>query len=412
MTVTTIPPLGPWSPLRVGIFRALWIASLVSNVGTTMHTVGAAWAMTSLTSSPAIVSLAQTAWTVPGFLFALPAGAFADVIDRRRLIIWTQAAAMVVAAALGALQIAGNLDVPLLLLGTFLLSIALTLSGPAFMALIPELVGPEELPQAIGLNNISYNGAQSLGPALAGVVIAISGAGAVFLLNAVSFLGIVLVARAYRPAEDGPPAHEGVVAAMRTGVRYFLGSPQLKKFALRIMLAFAVTSALTALLPLVARNKLHATPGQFGVLSAALGVGAIVAVWILPRLKPLVGVDTLVFAAAVVWAIGTALLASTSLMWVAVGGLVLAGAAAMITMNVVYSMFMLILPSWVRGRASSVVMLVVWLGASAGAFGWGALASSIGVPAALIAAAATQVVVTAMATMLLRLVPPGDAATI
>ncbi len=412
MTVTTIPPLGPWSPLRVGIFRALWIASLVSNVGTTMHTVGAAWAMTSLTSSPAIVSLAQTAWTVPGFLFALPAGAFADVIDRRRLIIWTQAAAMVVATALGALQIAGNLDVPLLLLGTFLLSIALTLSGPAFMALIPELVGPEELPQAIGLNNISYNGAQSLGPALAGVVIAISGAGAVFLLNAVSFLGIVLVARAYHPADDPPPAEEGVVAAMRTGVRYFLGSPQLKKFALRIMLAFAVTSALTALLPLVARNKLDATPGQFGVLSAALGVGAIVAVWILPRLKSRIGVDALVFAAAFVWAIGTALLASTSLMWVAVGGLVLAGASAMITMNVVYSMFMLILPSWVRGRASSVVMLVVWLGASAGAFGWGALASSIGVPAALVAAAVTQVVVTAVATMLLRLVPPGDAVAI
>ena len=185
----------------------------MSNIGTTMHTVGAAWSMTELTDSPAIVSLVQTAWAVPGFLVAVPAGVAADVVDRRTLLLWCQVTAMVFATALGVLQLTDQLSVSLLLAGTFLLSIALTMAGPAFMALIPDLVGPEELPQAIGLNNIAYNGAQSVGPALAGVVIALSGAGAVFLLNALSFLGIVAVLWRFRPATPGPTSDEKALAA-------------------------------------------------------------------------------------------------------------------------------------------------------------------------------------------------------
>jgi len=253
--------------LRRSVFRSLWIASLVSNLGTIMHTVGAGWAITSLTTSPAIVSLAQTAWTVPGFLFALLAGALADVVDRRRVIIATQACGMTVAAALGVLEVSGHLDVPLLLLGTFLLSVALTLSAPAFMALIPELVAPEELPQAIGLNAIAYNAPQSLGPALAGALIAVSGPGAVFFVNAVSFLGIVFAVRAYRPTNVASSSDETIRGAMRTGLRYFADHRSLQRFALRIMLAFTVTSAVTALLPVFARQRLHVAAGAFGLLA-------------------------------------------------------------------------------------------------------------------------------------------------
>jgi MFS family permease len=394
---------GPWSPLRRRVFRSLWIASLVSNLGTIMHTVAAGWAITSLTTSPAIVSLAQTAWTVPGFLFALLAGALADVVDRRRVIIATQSCGMVVAAALGVLEISGHLDVRLLLLGTFLLSVALTLSAPAFMALIPELVGRNELPQAIGLNAIAYNGPQSLGPALAGLLIAASGPGAVFLVNAASFLGIVFVARAYHPTTRGPSSEETIRTAMRTGLRYFADHRSLQRFALRIMLAFTVTSAVTALLPVFARQRLHVAAGAFGLLATALGIGSVAAIWVLPRAQRVAGPDVIVVGAGVGWAIGAGMMAATHSVPMALVGLVLAGAGQMLTMTTVYSLFMIELPSWVRGRASSVVMLVVWLGASAGAFAWGSLASSIGIGAALGVAGFAQLVVTGGSFVALRL---------
>jgi len=389
--------------LRRSVFRSLWIASLVSNLGTIMHTVGAGWAITSLTTSPAIVSLAQTAWTVPGFLFALLAGALADVVDRRRVIIATQACGMTVAAALGVLEVSGHLDVPLLLLGTFLLSVALTLSAPAFMALIPELVAPEELPQAIGLNAIAYNAPQSLGPALAGALIAVSGPGAVFFVNAVSFLGIVFAVRAYRPTNVASSSDETIRGAMRTGLRYFADHRSLQRFALRIMLAFTVTSAVTALLPVFARQRLHVAAGAFGLLATALGIGSVVAIWVLPRARRVAGPDATVVGAGVAWAIGAGMMAVTHSVPVALVGLVLAGAGQMLTMTTVYSLFMVELPSWVRGRASSVVMLVVWLGASAGAFAWGSLASSIGIGAALGVAAVAQLVVTGGSFVALRL---------
>lgn len=394
---------GPWSPLRRRVFRSLWIASLVSNLGTIMHTVGAGWAITSLTTSPAVVSLAQTAWTVPGFLFALLAGAIADVVDRRRVIIATQSCGMVVAAALGVLEITGHLDVPLLLLGTFLLSVALTLSAPAFMALIPELVTVDELPQAIGLNAVAYNGPQSLGPALAGLLIAASGPGAVFLVNAVSFLGIVFAVRAYRPTTKGPPSDETVGTAMRTGLQYFARHRSLQRYALRIMLAFTVTSAVTALLPVFARQRLHVAAGTFGLLATALGVGSVAAIWLLPRARRIAGPDAIVAGAGLTWAIGAGLMATTHSVAPALVGLVLAGTGQMLTMTTVYSLFMVELPSWVRGRASSVVMLVVWLGASAGAFAWGALAGRVGIGAALGVSAIAQLSVTAGSFVALRL---------
>lgn len=399
------PARGPWSPLRVGVFRGLWIASLVSNIGTTMHTVGAAWSMTELTDSPAVVSLVQTAWAVPGFLVAIPAGVAADVIDRRRLLIWCELTAMAFATALGVLQLTDRLDVPLLLLGTFLLSIALTMAGPAFMALIPDLVEPDELPQAIGLNNIAYNGAQSVGPALAGVVIALSGAGAVFLLNAVSFLGIVAVLWRFHPTNPGPTSDESAVAAMKTGVRYFRDHPVLRKYAVRIMFAFFTTTAMVALLPVVARDRLDATPTQFGILAAAFGIGAVAAVWILPRLRPHMGPDALVLGSAAVWALGAGLTAITTWLPLAVLGVLLTGAAAMSAMNITYSLFMLLLPAWIRGRASSVVMLMVWLGASVGGIAWGALANGSSVPTALLVAAAVHLGITAIASVWFRLEP-------
>lgn len=406
-TTTATRTLSPWSPLRVRVFRGLWIAAVVSNIGTTMHTVAAAWAMTDLSDSPTVVSLVQTAWAIPGFLVAVPAGAFADVIDRRRLILVSQLTSMVFAASLGVLAITDQLDVPLLLIGTFLLSIVLTMSGPAFMALIPDLVEPEELTQAIGLNNISYNGSQSVGPALAGVVIALSGPGAVFMLNALSFMGIVVVVWRYRPERPGPTSDEPMFAAMKTGVSYFLSRPILRKYALRILAAFLGTSAMVALLPLVARRELDATPGQFGLLAAAFGIGAIGAVWILPRVRLLAGPDGLVLGAALLWCAGAVVVASTDAIPVAVVGVLFTGIGAMAATNIIYSMFMLMLPVWIRGRASSVVMLTVWLGSSIGAVAWGAVADMIGISQALVVAAVFHGALTTLATLFFRLTERG-----
>ena len=175
-----MPPTrnGPWSPLRLRVFRALWIAALASNLGSFMHIAAAGWAMTDLTTSTTLVGLVQTAWGVPGFLLALHAGAFADLFDRRRLIIVTEALALVIAGALAVLAWSGGLSSDLLLLGTFLESLAITASVPAFMAIMPLLVDEERLPQALGLDAISRNIAQSFGPALAGLIIAASGPGA------------------------------------------------------------------------------------------------------------------------------------------------------------------------------------------------------------------------------------------
>jgi MFS family permease len=399
---------GPWSPLRVRLFRSLWIAGLVSNIGTFMHTVAAGWSITDLTRSPTLVSLVQTAWTVPGFLLALLAGALADVLDRRRLMITTQLASMVIAATLGAFELSHHLTVPLLLLFTFLLSTAGTLAAPAFMAVTPELVDRSELPKAIGLNSISTNIAQSAGPALAGIVIAISGPGAVFLVNAASFLGIVLVVRQWHPTRDTTLPAEHIGAAMRTGVRYVRNSPRLQLLALRLILSITATSALAALLPIVARGRLGVSAGQFGLLSTATGAGAVAAVWVLPRLNRVTTPDIVACIAAAVWAVGTAVFAIATALPIALCGLLLTGAGAMATMNVLFSMYTVLLPSWIRGRASSVAMLTVWLGASVGAVAWGALAANTSAGTALLFAAGGHVAVTLLATIALPIGQQDD----
>lgn len=400
-----VEAIEPWSPLRARLFRNLWLASLVSNVGTVMHTVGASWASTELTTSPTLIGLVQTAWAVPGFLVALPAGALADVVDRRRLMIATQLVAMALAAGLGALYVADALVMWVLLAFTFVLSIVLTLAAPVFMAVTPELVDRSELGKAIGLNVISTNIAQSLGPAFAGVIIAIAGAGAVFVVNAVSFLGILFVARTYRPHLDAAHAPEPVGSAVRTGLQYFWRTPRLRPLAGRIALSMLCTSALLALMPVVARRQLDVGAAQFGLLSAAIGVGAVGAVWLLPRLSLRFRPDSVVLAASGCWAAGAVIVGLTHSLPAAMLGLALGGGGSMATLNVVFTKYTELLPSWVRGRASSMMMLMVWLGTSIGATAWGSLASATTAGTSLVVAAVVHVTITSAASTWLRIEP-------
>jgi len=210
-----------WSPLRESVFRALWIATVVSNIGTWMQDVGESWLMTSLTTSPVLVALVETAGSLPVVLVALPAGALADIVDRRRLLLVMQIWMFVAAGAMGLLALMGQMTPGRLLSLTFLLGVGSAMSNPIWQAITPELVSPADLPAAITLNAVAINIARAIGPALGGFIVAASGPWAVFLLNAASFIGITMVVYRWRPAPRKsklPP--EEIIGAMRAGTRY------------------------------------------------------------------------------------------------------------------------------------------------------------------------------------------------
>ena len=359
-----------------------------------MHISTAAWTMTTITDSPTLVGLVQTAWAVPGFLLALYAGAFADMVDRRRLISITSLLALVVAALMAVLQWSGGLTAELLILGTFLESIALTLSAPAFMALTPELVDEPRLAQAIGLDAVSRNIAQSIGPAIGGAIIAIINPGAVFALNAVSFVGIVLVMQTSKSTTRRDLSNSAITSeinqAIKDGVKQIVGTKLLRNLALRLAIVLAVTSVLTAVLPIVAKESLDVASNGYGLLSGALGVGSVAAVWVLPRIRAKLNIETITLSSAGIWSASTVLLSATANMVVALIALFICGACIMAMLNTLFSTFMVRLPNVVRGRGSSLAMLMVWLGIALGTFIWGAVTSSVGVGQALVIAAATN----------------------
>src|SRR5437763_2020334 len=217
-----------WSPLRQSVFRALWIASVVSNIGTWMQDVGESWLMTSLTPSPVLVALVETAGSLPVVLVALPAGALADIVDRRRLLLVMQVWMFVAAGAMGILALMGQMTPARLLWLTFLLGIGSAISNPVWQATTPELVSQSDLPAAITLNAVGINIARAIGPALGGLIVAASGPWAVFFLNAASFIGIMAVVYRWQPAHRKsklPP--EEIVGAMRAGPRYLRHSSEL-----------------------------------------------------------------------------------------------------------------------------------------------------------------------------------------
>ena len=396
---------GPWAPLRVTVYRWLWIAGLVSNVGTFMHLIAASWTMTLMTDSPSLVSRVQVAWSVPGFLLALHAGAFADRLDRRRFILATQVAALAVALALAVMQFGGWLDPTWLLVGTFVESVALTMAAPAFMALTPVLVGVGQLQQALGLDAISRNAAQAIGPALAGTVIAVAGPSAVFALNAASFLGVLVVVQ--RASLGSPPrrAQEELGAAIREGVRRVSARAGLRNPLLRLAVTSAVGAGFTALMPLAARGRLQASAQGFGLLSAGIGVGSVVAVWSLPRLRAATRPESAILIAVAAWSVGVAAFAVSSSWLVALPAVLLAGLGTMGMLNVLFTNYTLQLEEWMRGRGSAIAMLMVWLGASVGAWAWGELAAEVGVTTTLTTVAAANLAWGVIARVALPVTP-------
>jgi MFS family permease len=383
-------PVSAWSPLRHRLFRWLWIATVTSNVGTWLQNVGASWMMTSLTTSTTLVALVQAATSLPSFLLALPAGALADVLDRRRLLLVTQGWMTVAAAGLGVLTLAGWMTPWWLLVFTFLLGLGAAANNPAWQAIIPELVPRPELPGAIALGSIGFNIARAAGPALGGLIVATAGPGWTFILNAVSFLGVMAVLYAWRrPEEETVLPGERVLGAMRTGVRYVRHSPEVLAPIARGSAFILCGSSLWALLPVVARGLRRGAAG-YGLLLAALGVGAVAGAMVLPRLKRYASVDFVVAAATLVFAAATLALALVHAFPLLLAMMLLAGGAWLSLLSSLNVSVQTAVPSWVRARALSVYMLIFFGGLAAGSALWGALGERLGIAPALCLSAAGQ----------------------
>jgi len=398
------------SPLASPMFRALWIATIVSNIGTWMHDVGAGWLMTSLSPDPLMVALVQAATTFPMFVLALPAGALADIVDRRRLLIGAQLFGLAAAAALATITLAGFTTAWILLVFTAAIAIGAAFSAPAFQAIVPELVPGPALQQAVALNSLGINIARAIGPALGGVIIAASGPGAVFAVNAVSVVGVLIVLARWRrvvPERHLPAEH--MVGAMRAGLRYAMRAPELQVVLVRSVGFFLFASGLWALLPIIARRDLGLGPTGYGGLLTFMGLGAIAGAILMPKLRGRMGANAITLAASILLAAAMAGLSLAIDFWTASAALFVAGLAWIAMMASLNGGAQATSPGWVKARALAIYLLVFQGSMAAGSTLWGSVASSIGVPATLLVAAALLVV--ASLTLAWRF-PLGAASTL
>src|SRR6202166_5096660 len=378
-----------WSPLRNRLFRALWLAVLVSNVASWMQTVGAQWLLVGQPNAPILVALVQTVDYLPDLLFGLVGGVLADTFDRRRLLMMVQGFLVVAGAALAGLTLAGEMPPALLLTFTFLIGGTSVLTLPAYQALVPDLVPRAQLHSAAALSSISINVARAVGPAIAGVVIARAGVGAVFALNTAMYALFLLVLVAWRPPANAPKIPEPFISALRAGGRYVRYAPVVRRILLRSVLFLVPGSALWALLPLVATQRLGLGAAGYGLLLGVLGAGAIAGALILPRIRARFSINALLATSGIVYAVVLAavvLIASPAVILVA---LIPAGVAWIAVLSTINAELQLFLPAWVRGRGLSIYQMVLFGAQGFGALVWGFVAAPLGiVPTFLIAAAA------------------------
>jgi MFS family permease len=377
-----------WGPLREPVFRALWIAAVASNVGTWMEDVGEAWLMTSLSKSTLMVALVETAGSLPVVLLALPSGAFADLIDRRRLLLITQAWMLIVAATLGILTVAGLTTPWVLLVLAFALGLGAAANAPAWEAITPELVARKDLPAAVTLGAVAFNVARAVGPAVGGLLVAAFGSGPVFLLNAVSFLGVIVVLyRWRRPVAKSNLPPEQVLGAIRAGVRYVRHAPALQAVLVRAAVFILCASALWALLPLVARRELGLSATGYGVLLGCIGLGGVTGASFLPRVRPKISTDSLVIGATLVFAAVTIVLGYVHIATLVGASLFFGGIAWIALLSTFNVAAQTATAAWVRARVLGVYMLAFFGGFAVGSAMWGWIAGRAGLSLTLLIAA-------------------------
>ena len=386
---TPAPAPSRWGPFSYGAFTVIWTASLVSNVGTAMFDTASGWLITSLDSNPVTVSLVQVAVSLPLFLFTLPSGALADVIDSRRLLIFVEIAILAVSVAFAGL-VSFNLATPTLLLATtFLLGVGGALTSPAWGATIPMLVPRQELDSATAANGVGFNIGRAAGPALGGLAIAALGIAFPFWVFAISNIGVILALlwwRAPRKSSESLPA-ERLLAAVRAGVRHAANNPYLKATLLRVLAFFPFASAYLALLPLLARG-LSSGAELYGSLLAAIGIGAVGGSLVMRWLKDELGPDRLVAVGSIATAFALVMFGLAHDAITAIAASLLAGAAWTIVLTKLYVSAQVALPDWARGRGLAVFLTFIFGATTAGSAVFGKLSALYGLPVAYYVAAA------------------------
>lgn len=388
MNTPSSAPVTAFAPLRERAFLVLWLATVIGNTGTWMRDTASGWLMTSLSPSPTLVALVQAATTLPVFLLALPAGALADIVDRRRLMIAIQIGLAVVSLVLGLLVWAGGMTPPLLLALTFCGGIGAALAAPAWQSIVPQLVSRPQMRPAIALNSLGVNIARAIGPAVGGAIIATLGVAAAYFADVLSYALIIAALWWWKPAPLPVREPEAMVDAMRSGVRFALFHPDLQRVLLRALLFFIAASCYWALLPLIVRQQLGGDASVYGLAMAAIGAGAIAGALLLPRLRRHGSANTTILLGALLTAAAIVALATARSPMPGIVALLFAGAAWIAVLTTLNATAQAVLPDWVRGRGLAIYLMVFFGAMTLGSAAWGQLASVAGVPATLYAAAA------------------------
>jgi MFS family permease len=369
---------GGFAPLRNPIFRMMWGAQFASNIGGWMQTVGAQWLMLSLTPATSYLAFIQTASSLPVLLFAIPAGAAGDLVDRRRLLLGTTAFMAATTAALGFLTIAGLVTPWALLAALFLVGVGQAWTSPTWQTLQPELVPAAERPQAIALGAVNMNLARAVGPAIGGALVALTEPSVVFLVNAATFLAVIVAVAAWRdkrtaPA-DGPPA-EHLGEAIRASGRYVANSVVLRTVLVRAAFFIFFASAIWALLPAVARADLNLGSGAYGLLLGCVGVGAVAGAFALPRLRGHLSADLILGAGSLAAAATALAMATVHSVAVVAALLAIGGFGWILSLATLNTAFQTMLPGWAKARGMAVYLVVFQGGNAIGSAVFGILAA-------------------------------------
>ncbi|HET6471121.1 MAG TPA: MFS transporter [Pseudomonadales bacterium] len=372
------------SPFQYPIFRNVWLASTVSNLGGLIQSVGASWMMISLSQPADMVALVQASVTLPTMLFSLLAGAMADSFDRRKILLSAQCFMLLMSITLSVFAWSGLLSPWLLLFFTFSIGCGSAMNAPAWQASVGDMVPRAELPGAVSLNSMSFNMARSVGPAIGGAIVATAGAAAAFTINAFSYtamIGVLARWKREKPAQVLPPETLGM--AIQAGVRYVAMSPALHAVMGRAALFGIGASAVTALMPLVAKHLVAGGPLTYGLLLGAFGVGAVGGALVTARLRQLWSTEAIVRLAAGSFAVAAFTVAMSTYLAVTMLALCVAGAGwvlALSTFNVAVQMST---PRWVVARALSLYQMAAFGGLAGGAWMWGVIAEAHGVQTSL-----------------------------
>src|SRR5580704_9907894 len=390
----TPPTLHGFEPLGVPLFRDLWLASIVSNLGGWMQDTAGTWLMTVLTTSPLLIALMQTAASLPVVILGLLAGATADIFDRRRLLIFWQAWMLTAVAILSVLTFFDIVSPWILLILTFLLNIGTAMNSPAWQAIVPEVIPRSQLPDAISLNSAGFNLARALGPALGGLAIALfalatTGAASVFLLNSLSFVGVILVLYRWQrnPVFKSALPAERIQGSMRSGIRYIRYAPMLQNAFVRTLTFTLFVSAVWALLAVVARNDLRQGAMGYGILNGSMGFGAVIGATLLPRVRRKLSADTIIASASCVFVATLLVLALVKVPLIIIAFLIAGGFAwtsAMSTLNLAVQVSV---PAWVQARALGAYQMIFSAGMALGGVIWGFIAEHVSTSKSLLCAA-------------------------